>query len=137
MDGLLRGINAGHTVRVVAAVATDVVREGCRRHGLRGVEAIALGRALCAGCVMVTLTKHESERVRIAMHADGPIGQGRIAKNSIVCPWHFFRFDLTTGRPVATESIMRLRRFPVSISRGSIWIELERDVRSATEGAGS
>ncbi|HWB79340.1 MAG TPA: Hsp33 family molecular chaperone HslO [Nannocystaceae bacterium] len=75
MDVLLRGINAEHTVRVVAAIATDVVREGCRRHGLRGVEAVALGRALCAGCVMVTLTKHESERVRIAMHADGPIGR--------------------------------------------------------------
>jgi len=75
MDGLLRGINAEHTVRVVAAVATDVVRECCRRHGLRGVEAFALGRALCAGCVMVTLTKHETERVRIAMQADGPIGR--------------------------------------------------------------
>ncbi|MBC8069566.1 MAG: Hsp33 family molecular chaperone HslO [Deltaproteobacteria bacterium] len=75
MDGLLRGINAEHTVRVVAAVTTDLVRECCRRHQLRGVEALALGRALCAGCVMVTLTKHEAERVRISLQADGPIGR--------------------------------------------------------------
>jgi molecular chaperone Hsp33 len=75
VDGLLRGINAEHTVRVVAAVATEVVRECCRRHQLRGIEAIALGRALCAGCVMVTLTKHESERVRISLQATGPIGR--------------------------------------------------------------
>jgi nitrite reductase/ring-hydroxylating ferredoxin subunit len=70
-------------------------------------------------------------------HADGPIGQGRVSKNSIVCPWHFFRFDLATGKPVGMESIMQLRRFPVSISQGSVWIELERDGRTVTEGSSS
>jgi molecular chaperone Hsp33 len=75
VDRLLRGINVDHTLRVVTAVVSDLVREGCRRHGLRGVEAVALGRALAAGCLMATLTKNDKERVRIAFDAAGPIGK--------------------------------------------------------------
>jgi len=75
VDLLLRGINVDHTLRVVTAVVTDVVREGCSRHGLRGVEAVALGRALTAGCLMATLTKSDTERVRIVFEGDGPIGR--------------------------------------------------------------
>jgi molecular chaperone Hsp33 len=75
VDLLLRGINVDHTLRVVTAVVTDVVREGCSRHGLRGLEAIALGRALTAGCLMATLTKSDEERVRIVFEGAGPIGR--------------------------------------------------------------
>ena len=57
-------------------------------------------------------------------HAQGPLGQGRVRNNAIVCPWHFFRFDLITGKAVGTESIMQVRRYPVSISGGEIRIEL-------------
>jgi nitrite reductase (NADH) small subunit len=58
-------------------------------------------------------------------HAEGPIGQGRVKGNSIVCPWHFFPFDLVSGKPVgADKSIMELRRFPVSVNAGDICIDL-------------
>lgn len=73
-DILLRGINAEKTIRVVSAITTDLVREACDRHGLRGAEAIVLGRALTAGCLLATLTKNDDERVRIALRSDGPVG---------------------------------------------------------------
>ncbi len=73
MDRLLRGINLEHTVRVVAAIATETVREACARHQLRGAEAVAIGRSLLAGSLLATLTKHEDERVRIAVEGDGAI----------------------------------------------------------------
>jgi len=57
-------------------------------------------------------------------HAQGPLGQGRVRNNAIVCPWHFFRFDLITGKAVGTESIMQVRRYPVSVSGDEIRIEL-------------
>jgi len=41
-----------------------------------------------------------------------------------VCPWHFFRFDLTTGKAVGTDSIMQVRCFSVSVSGDEIRIEL-------------
>jgi nitrite reductase (NADH) small subunit len=56
-------------------------------------------------------------------HIDGPLGAGRMSGNTIACPWHFFRFDLTTGETVGTDSIMRLRLFPVTVADGHISIE--------------
>jgi nitrite reductase (NADH) small subunit len=57
-------------------------------------------------------------------HAQGPVGEGRVHGQAIVCPWHFFRFDLATGKPVGMESVMRLRLFPVSVADGEIRIEV-------------
>ncbi len=61
--------------RVVAAVTTQLVREACRRHDVSGPEAIVLGRALTAGCLLATLTKDDRERIRIQMDGAGPVGQ--------------------------------------------------------------
>lgn len=74
VDRLQRGIDDAQTMRVVAATTTGLVREACRRHELRGAEAIVLGRALTAGCLLATLTKNEDERVRINMRGGGPVG---------------------------------------------------------------
>jgi nitrite reductase/ring-hydroxylating ferredoxin subunit len=57
-------------------------------------------------------------------HAQGPIGEGKLSGGAIVCPWHFFRFDLATGKPPGMDSIMQLRRFPISIGGGEIRIEV-------------
>lgn len=74
VDQLLRATNADNSLRVLAAITTDLVGEACRRHGVRGVEAVALGRALTAGCLLTTLTKHTEERMRLDLRTDGPLG---------------------------------------------------------------
>ena len=59
-------------------------------------------------------------------HANGPIGEGAIKNGQIVCPWHFFRFDLATGKAagMAQESVLQLRLYPVVVERGEISIEV-------------
>lgn len=57
-------------------------------------------------------------------HADGPLGQGRVKDNTVVCPWHFFRFDLATGKAVGMDSLMEVRCFTVSLSDDEIRIEV-------------
>lgn len=73
VDQLRRAIKSDFSLRVIAAVTTELVVEACSRHALRGVEAVALGRALTAGCLLTTLTKHESERLRLEMRGSGPL----------------------------------------------------------------
>ena len=73
MDAITRGINGSKAIRVVTAVTSDTVREGCRRHDLRGVEAVALARGLTAACLLATLTKREDERLRLAVVSSGAI----------------------------------------------------------------
>ena len=75
MDELLRGINNGQDTRVVGAITTNLVVEACRRHRLSGLEAVVLGRALTAGCLLATLTKNDDERVRIEARGDRRVKQ--------------------------------------------------------------
>jgi molecular chaperone Hsp33 len=75
VDERLRGINFGQSVRVVTAVTTELTREACARHGIEGLEAVVMGRALTAGCLLATLTKNDDERVRLDIRGGGPVGQ--------------------------------------------------------------
>lgn len=75
MDTLLRAINEPETIRVVAAITTEAVREACRRQAAQGVAAIVIGRALTSGVLLATLAKGERERVRIQLGGGGPVGQ--------------------------------------------------------------
>jgi nitrite reductase (NADH) small subunit len=58
-------------------------------------------------------------------HVGGPIALGAVSGSEIVCPWHFFRFDLLSGKPSATkESIMQLRIFPVEVKDGHVFVDI-------------
>jgi molecular chaperone Hsp33 len=74
-DALLRAINEPETIRVVAAITTQAVREACRRQQAQGVAAVVIGRALTVGALLATLGKGERERVRIQIQGGGPVGQ--------------------------------------------------------------
>jgi len=57
-------------------------------------------------------------------HAGGPLSMGVVQGSEIVCPWHFFRFDLLTGKPAAIkESVMQLHVFPVEVKDGQVFVE--------------
>lgn len=54
-------------------------------------------------------------------HFKGPLGIGTIREATIVCPWHFFRFDLITGKAVgAAESVMKLKLYEVREQDGEV-----------------
>ena len=57
-------------------------------------------------------------------HAAGPLGLGKLKDDAVVCPWHFFRFDLKTGKPVGWESVLQLRLFPTQVQGGEVRIEV-------------
>ena len=56
-------------------------------------------------------------------HFNGPLWAGRIRGAEVICPWHGFQFDLRTGKPPGTESIMTLTRFPVEIRDGRVFVD--------------
>lgn len=57
-------------------------------------------------------------------HARGPLAEGERKGDVIVCPWHFFRFDLRTGKPPGITTILELRRYPVAVEGDQIFIEM-------------
>lgn len=74
MDTLTRVISDDLSVRVVAAITTDLTREACRRQDARGLEAIALGRSATCASLLATLAKREHERVIVQFETSGPLG---------------------------------------------------------------
>lgn len=56
-------------------------------------------------------------------HAGGPLGQGTLNGNYLVCPWHGFEFDCRTGLNEDDED-MRIAIFPVKVENGMVAVEL-------------
>jgi nitrite reductase (NADH) small subunit len=57
-------------------------------------------------------------------HKGGPLADGIIAGNTIVCPLHAWRIDMTRGsvdRPAARECV---QTFPVRVDNGVLWVGL-------------
>lgn len=57
-------------------------------------------------------------------HASGNLSGGEIDGEEVVCPWHYWRFDLNTG--VCTESPRaRVRTYRAKLKSGLVWIDLD------------
>ncbi|HEY0359527.1 MAG TPA: Rieske 2Fe-2S domain-containing protein [Mycobacteriales bacterium] len=56
-------------------------------------------------------------------HNGGPLSQGKVRDGAVVCPWHWYRFDLQTGE-CRTTAQLSLRRYPVVERDGRPHVEL-------------
>ena len=77
----------------------------------------------------------------VCRHQFAKMGQGQIREGCLECPWHRARYDVRSGRMVSgpkgrifgfkpyakfiqtyTNGIAKLRRFPVELRDGAIWL---------------
>ena len=56
-------------------------------------------------------------------HRGGPLGEGDLDGRLVSCPWHAWRWDVTTGEN-ANNPAVRVPCFPVSVEGGGIFVEL-------------
>jgi nitrite reductase (NADH) small subunit len=59
----------------------------------------------------------------VCPHAGGPLGQGAIEGNNLVCPWHAWAYDCRTGINDYDETV-RLAAFPVRMDGNDILIDV-------------
>jgi 3-phenylpropionate/trans-cinnamate dioxygenase ferredoxin subunit len=57
-------------------------------------------------------------------HDRGSLDQGELIGREIECPRHGARFDVTTGRATRLPAIRPVRSFTVTVSDGSIAVEV-------------
>lgn len=72
MDKLEIGMGADGQVRVIAAVTTETVTEGIRRHGTSPTASAAFGRVL-TGTALLAASLKEFDRLTVRIDANGPI----------------------------------------------------------------
>lgn len=60
-------------------------------------------------------------------HRGGPLAEGRVADGIVTCPWHWWRYDLTTGRLRGSGTIS-LPTHPVTVRGGMVVVEAPEPV---------
>lgn len=72
-DHLVQGTAANNTIRLIAAVTTDLVEEASRRHQTSPTASAALGRLL-TGALLLGRTFKDLELITLQLRGDGSLG---------------------------------------------------------------
>jgi nitrite reductase (NADH) small subunit len=59
----------------------------------------------------------------VCLHRGGPLGQGMIEGNKLVCPWHGWQWDPKTGE-AAHNPTAKVAVYPLKIENGDVLIEI-------------
>jgi len=63
----------------------------------------------------------------VCSHDDGPVGEGDIEDNNIVCPRHGAEFDIRTGKAVQLPAVVDIPAYPVKVVDGMIQVGLPKE----------
>ena len=77
------------------------------------------GKVICVANVNGTITAMDN----VCLHMGGPLGQGYIEGNKIVCPWHGWEYDLKTGE-LGDDPKSKLAVYSVKVENGDVLIEM-------------
>ena len=77
------------------------------------------GREICVTNVNGTYSAMDN----ICLHRGGPLGQGTIENGKIICPWHAWAWDPTTGEAAHSASA-KIAVYPLKIENGDVLIEI-------------
>ena len=56
-------------------------------------------------------------------HEDGPLGEGALLGDRVICPWHGFDFDVRTG-VCGVAPDLSVSVYPITVSGADLLVEL-------------
>lgn len=62
----------------------------------------------------------------VCSHDNGPVGDGEIEENEIICPRHGARFDIRTGKANSLPAIVDIPAYPVRVVDGMVEIGMPK-----------
>jgi 3-phenylpropionate/trans-cinnamate dioxygenase ferredoxin subunit len=62
----------------------------------------------------------------VCSHDNGPVGDGEIEENEIICPRHGARFDIRTGKATSLPAVVDIPAYPVRVVDGMIEVGLPK-----------
>jgi 3-phenylpropionate/trans-cinnamate dioxygenase ferredoxin subunit len=63
----------------------------------------------------------------VCSHDDGPLGDGDLEEDQIICPRHGARFDVETGKALTMPAVIDIPAYPVRVTSGQIEIGIPQD----------
>jgi nitrite reductase/ring-hydroxylating ferredoxin subunit len=67
------------------------------------------------------------------LHRGGPLGEGELRDRTIVCPWHGWKYDVTTGS-LETIPTLKVGTYNIVVEGPEIFIEIPRLEQSRLGG---
>jgi nitrite reductase/ring-hydroxylating ferredoxin subunit len=58
-------------------------------------------------------------------HSGGPLGEGSLKGAMVSCPWHLWRYDVTSGACL-TNPFGHVRSYPTQVSGDEVWVIVQR-----------
>lgn len=55
-------------------------------------------------------------------HDDGPLGDGTLEGERVICPRHGAAFDVATGAALSMPAVVPIRTFQVKVEDGAVWV---------------
>ncbi|MGH7309401.1 MAG: Rieske (2Fe-2S) protein [Candidatus Rokuibacteriota bacterium] len=56
-------------------------------------------------------------------HRGGPLGEGDLEGGVVTCPWHAWRWEVSTGLNVNNPAV-KVACFPVTVANGEVFVEV-------------
>ncbi len=56
-------------------------------------------------------------------HQGGPLGEGSLSGTVVSCPWHVWRYDVTSGKCLSNP-FAQVQRYPVHVSGDEVWVTI-------------
>ena len=77
------------------------------------------GKTICVANVNGTISAIDN----VCLHMGGPLGQGYVEGRKIVCPWHGWEYDATTGQ-VFNDPNSKLDVYPIKLENGEVLVNI-------------
>jgi len=58
-------------------------------------------------------------------HRGGPLSEGMMAGDEVICPWHGSRFNAKTGAVITPPAQQGVKSFPVRTTGNDVEVEIE------------
>jgi nitrite reductase (NADH) small subunit len=86
----------------------------------QGMEASVLGRPVA----LFNVGGRFYAISNTCMHRGGPLGQGYVDGETVMCPWHAWTFNVRTGENVVNAE-MKVACYEVKVEDGQILVRVE------------
>jgi 3-phenylpropionate/trans-cinnamate dioxygenase ferredoxin subunit len=62
----------------------------------------------------------------VCTHDNGPVGDGEVDENEVICPRHGGRFDIRTGKATSLPAVVDIPAYPARVVEGMIEIGIPK-----------
>jgi nitrite reductase (NADH) small subunit len=81
------------------------------------------------GDVQICLARVNGELAaldNLCPHRQGPLGQGWVEGEAVICPWHSWAFNVKTGvAEYPVHERIRVKVFPLKVEGGDVLVQIE------------